>query len=207
MNVVWEPTAIESKSMRIIGELLNRCPHEGAERDIVKRVVHTTGDPGIVDRIKFHPEATRIGLEALRKGSDIFTDVNMLRVGVNSKALQQLGGKIHCAIADPAVADAAQRWEITRAAAAMRLYGKRLDGSLVAIGNAPTALFEVLDLVDKGVARPVLIVGTPVGFVGASESKELLSGQGEIPYITVEGTRGGSPVAAAIVNALLYYRQ
>ncbi|HZK18144.1 MAG TPA: precorrin-8X methylmutase, partial [Clostridia bacterium] len=92
MNVVWEPTAIESKSMRIIGELLDHCPHEGAERDIVKRVVHTTGDPAIVDKIKFHQDATRVGVKALREGANIFTDVNMLRVGVNSKSLQELGG-------------------------------------------------------------------------------------------------------------------
>ncbi|MCX5779760.1 MAG: precorrin-8X methylmutase, partial [Firmicutes bacterium] len=172
---------------------------------VVKRVIHTTGDPGIIEHIKFHPGAAQAGREALRQGKNVFTDVNMLKAGINRKKLRSYGGEVYCSIAEPEIVAAAQDWQITRAAASMRLFAKRLDGAVIAIGNAPTALFEVMDMIEKGIARPALIIGTPVGFVGAAESKDLLAAANLVPYITVTGTRGGSPIAVSMINALLYY--
>ena len=129
-------------------------------------------------------------MDALRKGAHIYTDVEMVRTGINKKKLASFGGEVHCLVADPDVAVRAKQEGITRSMIAMRQFGKDLNGSIVAIGNAPTALFEVL--------------GIPVGFVGAAESKAELAANGIVPYITVEGTKGGSPIAAAAVNAMMY---
>lgn len=205
MEIIWNPKEIEKKSMEIIEGYLSAHSWSPLERDIVKRVVHTTGDPDIVELMRIHPEAARIGREALLCGKNVFTDVNMLKAGINRQRLAGWGGQVHCTISEPAVVEEAARLGITRASAAMRLFGEDLNGSVVAIGNAPTALFELLSLIDKGLARPALIVGTPVGFVGAAESKELLVETSPVPFISVAGTRGGSPIAASIINALLYY--
>jgi precorrin-8X/cobalt-precorrin-8 methylmutase len=205
MNIIWNPQEIEKKSMEIIETYLSDCTLSTVEKLVVKRVIHTTGDPEIVTAIRFHTGAVAAGVKALRAGAAVFTDVNMLKSGVNSKILARYGGQLFCSIGEPKVAEAAGDWGITRAAAAMRLYGKQLDKSVVAIGNAPTALFEVLDLISQGVCCPALIVGTPVGFVGAAESKDLLVAQGTVPYISLLGTRGGSPIAVSIINALLYF--
>lgn len=206
MEIVWEPKEIENKSMRIIEEFIGGYDFPAIEKDVVKRVIHTTGDPNMASSIHFHPRAAGAGVAALRTGAGIFTDVNMLKSGVNARRLEQLGGNICCAIAEPEIAEKARELGITRAAAAMRRQGERLNGSIIAVGNAPTALFELLDLIAKGAVRPVLIVGTPVGFVGAVESKERLMQQDQVPYITIRGTRGGSPIAASIINALMYYK-
>jgi precorrin-8X/cobalt-precorrin-8 methylmutase len=206
VEIIWKPKEIENKSMQIIDGFISGYHFSEIERDVVKRVIHTTGDPNIVNNIHFHPEAAETGIKALTGGANIFTDVNMLKAGVNSRKLEQYGGNIFCTIAESETAESAQNWGITRAAAAMRLHGEKLSDSIVAIGNAPTALFEVLDLIEKGIARPALIVGTPVGFVGAVESKELLMQKNIVPYITIRGTRGGSPIAASIINALMYFK-
>ncbi|OEF97991.1 precorrin-8X methylmutase [Desulfuribacillus alkaliarsenatis] len=206
LQIIWNPQEIERKSMSIIDEYLQGKSFAPVEKDIIKRIIHTTGDPDILDSICIHKEASRAGIEALRGGCNVYTDVNMLLAGVNRKKLQGYGGDAYCKIADEDIAKAAQELGITRAAAAMRLWGSQLDGSVVAIGNAPTALFEVLDLIEKGIAKPALIVGTPVGFVGAMESKELMIEKNLVPYVTVRGTRGGSPSAVSVVNALLYYQ-
>ncbi|MEW6623432.1 MAG: precorrin-8X methylmutase [Bacillota bacterium] len=205
MEIIWNPQEIESKSMKIIEEYLTGYTFTSGQKAVVKRVVHTTGDPSIVSSIVFHPAAVVKGLEALRQGADVFTDVNMLKAGVNDNKVRAFGGQVCCGVADAQTVEAARDWGITRAAAAMRLFGRRLDGAVVAVGNAPTALFEVIDLITKGTARPALIIGTPVGFVGAAESKELLVEKNLVPYITVKGTRGGSPIAASMLNALLYF--
>ncbi len=205
MDIIWNPKEIEAKSMQIIEEYMEGYNFSPVEKDVVKRVVHTTGDPNIISNIQFHPQATEIGVKALRKGANVFTDVNMLKAGVNSKKVKAFGGDVYCGVAEEEVAKAAKEWAITRSAAAMRLFGDKLNDAIVAIGNAPTALFEVLDLIDKGICMPALIVGTPVGFVGAAESKELLVEKNVVPFITVRGTRGGSPLAASMINALLYF--
>jgi precorrin-8X/cobalt-precorrin-8 methylmutase len=128
----------------------------------------------------------------------------MVRTGINKQRLAQYGGKVHCLIADEKVAANAKAQGITRSMAAMDAFGESLHGAIVAIGNAPTALFRVLEMMAKTNIRPALIVGVPVGFVGARESKEKLVEVSPVPYITVAGNKGGSPIAAATVNALLY---
>lgn len=206
MNIIWDPGEIESRSMEIIEGYLNDVNLSPVEKSVVKRVIHTTGDPEITGAIRFHPRAVEAGLKALRSGAPIYTDVNMLKSGINGKRLAVYGGQMFCSISDSHVIRAAANWGITRAAAAIRLYGRQLDKAVLAIGNAPTALFEVLDLIRREVCRPAVIVGTPVGFVGAAESKNLLVAQDTVPYISLLGTRGGSPIAASMINALLYYK-
>ncbi|MCX5780744.1 MAG: precorrin-8X methylmutase, partial [Firmicutes bacterium] len=185
MNIIWNPQEIERQSMLIIESYLQGYDFTPIEKAVVKRVIHTTGDPEIIGHIKFHPDAIQAGLEAMQRGENIYTDVNMLKAGINRKKLRSYGGEIFCSIAEPEIGAAAQDWQITRAAASMRLLAQRLDGAVVAIGNAPTALFEVMDMIEKGIARPALIIGTPVGFVGAAESKELMVAKNLVPYITV----------------------
>lgn len=204
MDILWDPREIEAQSMEIIESFLAVSDLNPLERMVARRVIHTTGDPAIISVLRFHPQAVEAGIAALSSGASIYTDVNMLKTGINENKLAQNGGRVFCAIAEPQVVQAALDWGITRAAAAMRLYGRQLDNAVIAIGNAPTALFELLDLIDKGVCNPALIIGTPVGFVGAAESKGMLVHQDIIPYISVLGTRGGSPIAVSIINAILY---
>jgi len=172
------------------------------ERQIIKRIVHTTGDPDIAGLIKISPDAVEAGLGALGSGKPIFTDVQMLRSGINPIKLEQFGIETLCMIKDPEVVEEARKTGKTRAMVAMVKAAPRLDGGIVAIGNAPTALFELCAMVRNGQLKPALVVGTPVGFVGAKESKEMLTWT-PVPYITVEGTRGGSTIAVAALNALL----
>ncbi len=207
MDIIWDPQEIEKESMAIIEKYLQGNKYCPAEKAVVKRMVHAAGDPGIMEYIRFHPDGCRLGLEAISRGAPIFTDVRMLQVAIKQKEIEARGGQVNCAIDEQAVAESAQKWGITRSAAAMRLWGEQLNHSIVAIGNAPTALFEVLDLAYKGIAQPALIVGMPVGFVGAAEAKDCLLKQNRIPYITIAGTRGGSPLAAAALNALISYRE
>ena len=128
----------------------------------------------------------------------------MVRTGINKKKLASFGGEVHCLVADEKIAAEAKEQGITRSMVAMRSFGKSLDGAIIAIGNAPTALFEVLRMVEEDGIRPAVVVGIPVGFVGAADSKELLAKNDKVPYITVEGTKGGSPIAASVINAVMY---
>lgn len=195
---------IESRSFEIIESLLSPdlvCTHK--ERQIIKRIVHTSGDPQLASQVRIHVAAVEAGLAAIRSGATIYTDVQMAAAGVNRRLADGFGCPVRCALGLEGVSDLAARDGSTRATAAMRLLGAALDGSIVAIGNAPTALLALLDLVDQGVARPALVVGVPVGFVGAAESKRELVARSDIPSISIEGFRGGSTLATAIVNALL----
>jgi precorrin-8X/cobalt-precorrin-8 methylmutase len=204
MNFMNDPCAIEERSMAIIEENLpelNRLPVE--ERQIVKRVIHTTGDLSYGGLVRISPGAATAGLAAVRAGRPVITDVNMLKTGLNPGRLEAFGIKVNCYIRDPRVVAEARAQGITRAMAAMRLAVPEMDGGIVAVGNAPTALFVLCELIRRGEVSPALVVGTPVGFVGAAESKEMLMGM-PVPHITVPGTKGGSTVAAAVVNALLY---
>jgi precorrin-8X/cobalt-precorrin-8 methylmutase len=206
MTIIWDPREIEKKSMEMIESYLSGYSWSPLEKAVVKRVIHTTGDPDMAGAVRFHPGAAEIGLQALRSGKNVFTDVNMLKAGINSQRLNRWGGRVFCSVSDPRVVAEAQKLNITRAAASMRGFGAALDGAIVAIGNAPTALFELLNLIEQGV-RPAFIVGTPVGFVGAAESKEMLIKNHPVPFISLAGTRGGSPVAASMINALLYFER
>ena len=204
MDFIKEPMAIENRSMELIAPHLVELGLDEAATKVYSRLIHASGDVGYAPIIRVHPEAIAVAMDALRKGAHIYTDVEMVRTGINKKKLASFGGEVHCLVADPDVAVRAKQEGITRSMIAMRQFGKDLNGSIVAIGNAPTALFEVLRMVREEGIRPACIVGIPVGFVGAAESKAELAANGIVPYITVEGTKGGSPIAAAAVNAMMY---
>lgn len=204
MNFIKEPMAIENRSMELIAPHLAELHLDERATKLYSRLIHASGDVGYAPITRVHPEAIDRAIEALKAGAHIYTDVEMVRTGINKKKLASFGGEVHCLVADPEVAVQAKELGITRSMVAMRKFGKDLDGSIVAIGNAPTALFEVLRLVREEGIRPACIVGIPVGFVGATESKAELAENGIVPYITVEGTKGGSPIAAAAINALMY---
>ncbi|MEA5021961.1 Cobalt-precorrin-8 methylmutase [bioreactor metagenome] len=201
---ITDPLEIERESMRIIHGYLQQEWTE-QELKVVERCIHTSGDPTLESVIRIHPQGIEAGLKALQQGAPVITDVEMVRAGIAKKQLAQLGGVAECFLSDPRVADQAAQWGITRSMAALRLNKERLKGAIVAIGNAPTALLEVLELAQDPETRPALVVGIPVGFVGARESKDLLWDEHqELPSITILGNRGGSPLAATCVNALIY---
>ena len=202
MDFIRDPRQIEERSMAIIDGLLTEKPWTPVEYLVIRRVVHTTGDPTIAGLIRFAPGAIDSGLQALRRGCTVLTDVNMVKAGINAAKVAACGGDIRCRISDSQVVAAARAGGQTRALTAIRLSAELLQGGVVAVGNAPTALFEVIRLVREAGVRPGLVIGTPGGFVGAAESKEELTAL-DVPYITVVGTRGGSTIAAATVNALL----
>ena len=204
MDFIKEPMAIENRSMELIAPHLEGLNLDERATKVYSRLIHASGDVGYAPITRVHPEAIDCAIEALKSGAHIYTDVEMVRTGINKKKLASFGGEVHCLVADADVAVRAKELGITRSMVAMRQFGKALDGSIVAIGNAPTALFEVLRMVREEGIRPACIVGIPVGFVGAAESKAELAENGIVPYITVEGTKGGSPIAAAAVNALMY---
>lgn len=200
---VLPPQEIETLSLRRV-EALVPCLGElpVAEREIVTRIVYGAGDPGLAPLVRFHRLAVEEGLSALRGGSPVVADVRMVEVALDRARLGSLGCELMCAIDAPEVVHEARELGIPRAVVAIRSLAQRLTGSVVVVGNAPTALLSLLDLVDAGVVLPSLIIGMPVGFVAASESKEELAAR-DVPFITIEGTRGGSAVAAAAANALL----
>lgn len=199
-----QPLEIEARSMEIIAPHLEGLDLTDEERKIYSRIIHASGDVEYAPIIKIQAEAIAAAKAAILRRANIFTDVEMVRRGISLRTLKKFGGEIFCKVSDVDVQELAKREGITRSMAAMRLFGKRLDGALVAIGNAPTALFEVLRLVREENIRPAVIIGVPVGFVGAAESKAQLAAQKEIPFITVAGTKGGSSIAVAAVNAILY---
>lgn len=194
---------IEARSFAIIDGLLQPADPRAPEYQIARRVVHASGDPELAGRMLFSPGAVEEGLAALALKSNIICDVNMVASGVTPTARRQ-GLKVVCGVAGEATSELAEREGITRGAAAMRLAARQgaLDGSIAVVGNAPTALLELLRLAREESVRPALIVGVPVGFVDAAESKQALAESG-LTFITLPGNRGGSSVAVAIVNALL----
>lgn len=203
MEFMNNPRDIEDRSMAIIEESLPELldlPVE--ERQVIKRVVHATGDTSYAGLVYIHPGAVAAGLAAVRAGCTVVTDVNMIKAGINRRRLDALGVKVNCYISDPRVAEEARREGLTRAAVAMRRAAAELEGGIAVIGNAPTALVTLCDLIKQREVTPALVVGVPVGFVGARESKELLMST-PVPYITVPGTKGGSTIAVAVMNAFL----
>ncbi len=199
-----DPQAIEAKSFQIIEQLLTgiKLPWPAAEREIIKRVIHTTADPEIAGLLDFHPQAVTAGIQSLKNGVGIITDVKMSLIGIGNKATSSFGCRVKCYIDDPEVAVLAKETAKTRAIAGIIKACTGMKHGIVVVGNAPTALFQLCEMIERGIAAPDLIIGTPVGFVGAAESKEVLKGIG-IPYIRTVGPRGGSTIAAAIVNALI----
>lgn len=196
------PHPIEAKSMEIIENKVDLSTFNQDERAVVKRIIHTTGDLEIHHDIEFSETAIVNGINALKEGRNIYTDVNMVKAGLNKKHLTQLNSDIYCNIDNEEVIKQAKSKGNTRSETSMEQFKEKLQNQIIAIGNAPTALEKVLDLHREQNITPALVVGVPVGFVGAKESKKSLS-QSELPYITVQGYKGGSPIAACIVNALI----
>ncbi len=203
MFEIVKPMEIERRSMAIITELLGDRALDPENEAVIKRVIHTTADFDYADNLRFSPGAVAKGVEVLRAGCHIVTDTTMALSGINKTVLSKLGGQVHCFIADPDVATEAKSRGVTRAAVAMEKAAELDAPCVFAIGNAPTALIALHRLMEAGKVRPQLIIGVPVGFVNVVESKELILGD-PAPYIVAVGRKGGSNVAAAICNALLY---
>lgn len=198
-----QPADIERRSMQLIEAELPH-PLRPEEAPVIKRVIHTTADFDYADRLVFSPGAVEQGVCALRSGCSIVTDTTMAMAGINKRVLRRFGGEVLNYIADPEVASAARERGVTRSAVAMEKAASRGEKLIYAIGNAPTALIRLCELFQEGkLPEPALVIGVPVGFVNVVEAKELLMAQ-EVPYIVARGRKGGSNVAAAICNALLY---
>ncbi len=171
---------------------------------IVVRMIHASGDVGLVPDVEAHPLLVSTARDALDSGKPIFTDAEMIASGVTRRRLPA-GNEVRCLLRDPRVAELAKEWRTTRSAAAVSLWGADLEGAVVAIGNAPTALFALLELISDGGPKPAAILGIPVGFVGSAESKlALVQHPEQIPYLVVHGRRGGSALCAAALNALAH---
>ena len=200
-----KPSDIENASMRIIREELAQMGKEIPEEvsPVVLRVIHTTADFEYADTMTFSKDAVGKGREAIRRGARIVTDTNMALAGVNKKALAKWGAEALCFMADPEVAEEAAKRGITRAAVSMEKASKLEGETIFAIGNAPTALLALKELMDKTGFRPALIIGVPVGFVNVVNAKEQIM-ETDVPWIVNRGRKGGSGVAAAICNARLY---
>lgn len=197
------PDEIDRESLKLVeASLPLSLDVDPQERYVVCRIVRAEGDPDIAPSIRFSPGAVPRGLAALAAQAPVLTDVRMVEAGISRALLKGHGIATRCLIDAPQVAARAQREGTTRSVAALRELAPHLNGAVVAIGNAPTALLALLDLVDQGTAMPALIIGMPVGFVACPESKEELMRR-PVPYITIQGRRGGSSAAAATVNALL----
>ena len=203
MNGHMKPADIEKRSFAIITEELGGRTFPESVAEVVKRVIHTSADFDYADNLCFSPDAVEQAKAALEAGATIVTDTNMALAGISKPTLAKLGGKAVCLMADEDVAREARTRGVTRATVSME-HAAKLDGPLIfAIGNAPTALIRLHELIGEGAVSPALVIGVPVGFVNVVESKELFLG-GDTPYIIARGRKGGSNVAAAIVNALLY---
>lgn len=198
-----KPMDIEKRSFEIITGLLGDRELDPENEAVIKRVIHTSADFDYADNLVFSPHAVQKGIEALRGGCDIVTDTQMAKSGINKTVLGRLGGQVHCFMADEDVAAEAKARGITRAIVSMERAAKLPKACIFAIGNAPTALVSIYEQMEKGLVRPALIIGVPVGFVNVVESKELILGA-DVPHIVARGRKGGSNVAAAICNALLY---
>jgi precorrin-8X/cobalt-precorrin-8 methylmutase len=195
------PQDIEAESFRIIERELGPTAFAPDEFAVVRRIIHATGDFSFADTLRFHAQAVEAGLAAIRTGRNILVDVGMAAAGVSAHLLAPFGGRVLCRVAEPETAILARANGTTRSDAAMtRATGDNIG--IIAIGNAPTALLKVMDLIERRLIAPSLVIGVPVGFVNAAESKEMLAAK-NYPFITALGRKGGTPVAVAAVNALL----
>jgi precorrin-8X/cobalt-precorrin-8 methylmutase len=201
-DYVEDPAAIYRASFAAIRAEADLTSVPADAERVAVRMIHASGDPGLVSDLEVHPLLLSTAREALRSGAPIFTDAEMIASGVTRRRLPA-GNQVRCLLHDPRTADLAQRWSTTRSAAAVSLWGADLAGAVVAIGNAPTALFALLELISDGGPRPAAVLGIPVGFVGAAESKlALCQHPSGVPYVVVHGRRGGSALCAAALNAL-----
>ena len=207
MSVDLRPEEIEAESFRLIEAEVGPHPWSPLEWPVVRRVIHTSADFDYARTLIISPTAVASGITALRGGTGIVTDTTMALAGISKPGLARFGVSAACHVADPEVARLAREEGVTRSLVAMRRSVASGAAGIFVIGNAPTALFELIRLVREGAARPALVIGLPVGFVGAAESKaalaELATERPDLPIITNQGRKGGSNVAAAVVNALL----
>ena len=196
--------SIEDASMQMIEDEVGDHSYNKKEWPIVRRIIHSTADFDFVDKNKllFHKNAVESGIMALKNSCSIVVDVNGVVGLLNKQNPKDFGNKIVCNISEPRIMEIAKGQNKTRSETSMREAKEEIDGGIVAIGNAPTALLEVIKMVKEGIVKPALIIGIPVGFICASESKEELSKLEQVPFITNVGRKGGSPAAAAIINAL-----
>jgi len=203
------PQEIINESFDIIDNLVDFDNIPKIFRPIVRRVIHATGDTDYADNLIISPTAVEAAINAITSGKSIVTDVNMVKAGISAKAINHFGGKIVCRIADEDVAQKANESGKTRAITAMQESLDDISGGIVAIGNAPTAVFSIIDLIRREGVKPALVIAVPVGFVKSAESKEALKvfldnkKDTKIPYIVNIGRKGGSAVAVSIVNALI----
>ncbi len=201
------PKDIENRSMEIIEseipkEILDEM--DPLEKPIIKRAIHTSADFDYLENLKFSKDAVKKGLEAIKNGAVIVTDTNMAKAGINKKEIAKYGGEVLCFMADEDVALEAKTNGTTRATACINKAAKLDKPIIFAIGNAPTALVRIYELVKEGKLKPELVIGVPVGFVNVVESKELILQLDETPFIVARGRKGGSNVVASICNAILY---
>ena len=195
--------SIEDESMQIIENEIGNHPYNEQEWPIVRRVIHSTADFDFArdNKIIFHKDAVKNGLDALKNGCSIVVDVNGIVGLLNKQNPKDFGNNVICNISEPSLMNAAKKEGKTRAQMSMRIAKEEINGGIVVIGNAPTALLEVMEMIREGITKPALVIGIPVGFVSAVESKAELAKM-DIPFITNQGRKGGSPCASAIVNAL-----
>lgn len=197
-----KPEDIETESLRIIdSEVPEPRPFDGEKWAIVRRMIHTTADFEMLNLVRFHVNAVESGIQALKKGAKIVTDTEMAMRGIPVRRLDPLGCSVYCLMNDPRVISRAKAEGITRAKAAVDIAVSEIKPEIYVVGNAPTALIRLVEHFDNGDVSPALVVGMPVGFVNAAESKALLMSR-DIPYIAIEGRKGGSALAASVINAL-----
>jgi precorrin-8X/cobalt-precorrin-8 methylmutase len=197
-----KPHEIERLSFDIIDQEAGGHRFSPEQWNVVRRVIHTSADFEWLAMIRLHPRALSAGVAAIRNGCTIVTDTHMARAGIRRRDLEPFGGTAACYMTDDRVSATAARKGVTRAKAAVDLAATEIDGGIYVVGNAPTALLRLIELMDKDRVRPDLVVGLRVGFVNAAESKALLMKR-DVPHITNTGRKGGSTVAAAVVNALV----
>ncbi|HIT91097.1 MAG TPA: precorrin-8X methylmutase [Candidatus Merdenecus merdavium] len=198
-----DPLEIEKRSFEIISEELGDRIFKEEQELVIKRCIHTSADFDYADNLCFSKDAVKIGIHGILSGAHIVTDTNMAKAGINKKVLESFGGQLHCFMADEDIARSAKKQGCTRAAASMEKAATMKEDLIIAVGNAPTALVRLYELIKEERIKPKLIIGVPVGFVNVVASKELIMST-EIPYIVAKGRKGGSNIAACICNALLY---
>lgn len=203
MTYIKDPMEIEKRSFEIITKELGNKSFSDREGKIIKRMIHTSADFEYADITKIHPKAIDSALDALRKGCRIYTDTKMAMAGINKTTLQKYNSEVYCLVDDLEVSVEAKEKGLTRSMIGIERAIKDTRTKIFVVGNAPTALFILCEAISKNIAEPAVVIGVPVGFVGAAESKEELFNL-DTPYITTMGRKGGSTIAASIVNALLY---
>ena len=200
---IVKPMEIEKRSMEIITKELGGRTWPEPEFSVIKRCIHTSADFDYADNLCFSEDAVQKGIDALNAGASIVTDTKMAASGISKKRMAECGGEVYCFMSDPDVAETAKEKGCTRAAVCMEKAAELSGPLIIVVGNAPTALIRLYELIREGKIAPALIIGAPVGFVNVVEAKELIMTAG-VPYIVPRGRKGGSNIAAAICNAMLY---